>query len=209
VIALHAARPHQCGWPRFGTALEQPARSTSSAAWLPESAGLVLKFRHPMGAGVRAAQRADRRGGAAGPAGPARIAGCCTCPAAKTPTTSSRKHGAGENTAPCWSKRRSGWTGRSSRRWKARTCPLRPSFFQQAPFSARWWHCWAKLPQSAVRTHYPPAGGRNVSPGGQARLAQKLEEDLRLQVTGERWQWPLGRAGRSPASGSLARAGRG
>ena len=43
-----------------------------------------------------------------------------------------------------------------------------------------------KLPQSALRTHYLQKSAERLS-GGQARLALKLEEDLRTQVKGQRW----------------------
>ena len=43
-----------------------------------------------------------------------------------------------------------------------------------------------KLPQSALRSHYLQRVAERLS-GGQARLAQQLEEDLRQQVKGQRW----------------------
>ncbi len=43
-----------------------------------------------------------------------------------------------------------------------------------------------KLPQTAVRTHYLQKVSERLS-GGQARLALRLEEDLRQQVKGQRW----------------------
>jgi DNA primase len=58
-----------------------------------------------------------------------------------------------------------------------------------------------KLPQSAVRSRYMQTVAERLS-GGQVRLAQQLEADLRLQVKGQRWH---GRASRwdTPAAAGI------
>ncbi len=43
-----------------------------------------------------------------------------------------------------------------------------------------------KLPQTAIRTHYLQKVAERLS-GGQGRLALQLEEDLRNQISGQRW----------------------
>ncbi len=43
-----------------------------------------------------------------------------------------------------------------------------------------------KLPQTAIRTHYLQKVAQRLS-GGQARFALQLEEDLRNQISGQRW----------------------
>ena len=43
-----------------------------------------------------------------------------------------------------------------------------------------------KLPQTAIRTHYLQKVAQRLS-GGQARFALQLEEDLRTQISGQRW----------------------
>ena len=43
-----------------------------------------------------------------------------------------------------------------------------------------------KLPQTAIRTHYLQKVAQRLS-GGQGRFALQLEEDLRNQISGQRW----------------------
>ncbi len=57
-----------------------------------------------------------------------------------------------------------------------------------------------KLPQSALRTHYLQKASEILS-GGQARLALRLEEDLRKQVKGQRWH---GRSSRHEKPGDAS-----
>lgn len=43
-----------------------------------------------------------------------------------------------------------------------------------------------KLPQTAIRTHYLQKVAQRLS-GGQGRFSLQLEEDLRNQISGQRW----------------------
>jgi len=143
-------------------------------------------------------------------AGPARNCGCCTCPPAKTPTTSSKEHGAGEYRA-CWSKAPLGWTGRSSRRWTGANefwPDIRPS--SSRPFRP-WWHCWASCPErhwcaATTSSRWPNVCDALVRSAGAGPPRRETRGSCARQVKGERWAWRSARW-EKPGRGKPARSG--
>jgi len=126
---------------------EQPADSPSICPLLRKAAGSCSISDHD-GAG-RALRPAGRSAEVEqlARAGPARIAGGCNLARRpKDPDDFLKEHGA-VNTAPCWSKRRSGldWQIRAGR-WKGKDSGPLPTSSSSAV--RPWWHCWASCPRA-------------------------------------------------------------
>jgi len=192
VIALHAAGLTNAV-ASLGTALS--SQQITQLCRCCESRRLVLNF-DTDGAGVRAAQRAIGEVEQLALQGQLELR-VLHLPAGKDPDDFLKEHGAGEyrallEQAPLWLD----WQIEQALEGKDLA---RSDQFQQAVSALV--ALLGKLPQSAVRSHYLQQVAERLS-GGQARLAQKLEEDLRLQVKGERWH---GRSARweKPGDGSL------
>ena len=192
VIALHAAGLTNAV-ASLGTALS--SQQITQLCRCCESRRLVLNF-DTDGAGVRAAQRAIGEVEQLALQGQLELR-VLHLPAGKDPDDFLKEHGAGEyrallEQAPLWLD----WQIEQALEGKDLA---RSDQFQQAVSALV--ALLGKLPQSAVRSHYLQQVAERLS-GGQARLAQKLEEDLRLQVKGERWH---GRSARweKPGDGGL------
>ncbi|MCP9841183.1 DNA primase [Synechococcus sp. J7-Johnson] len=190
VIALHAAGITNAV-ASLGTALS--SQQITQLCRCCDSRRLVLNF-DTDGAGVRAAQRAIGEVEQLALQGQLELR-VLHLPAGKDPDEFLRQHGAGEyrallDQAPLWLD----WQIEQALDGKDLA---RSDQFQQAVASLV--ELLGKLPQSAVRSHYLQQVAERLS-GGQARLAQKLEEDLRQQVKGERWH---GRASRWEQPGEI------
>ncbi|MCP9799897.1 DNA primase [Synechococcus sp. RedBA-s] len=190
VIALHAAGITNAV-ASLGTALS--SQQITQLCRCCDSRRLVLNF-DTDGAGVRAAQRAIGEVEQLALQGQLELR-VLHLPAGKDPDEFLRQHGAGEyrallDQAPVWLD----WQIEQALDGKDLA---RSDQFQQAV--AALVELLGKLPQSAVRSHYLQQVAERLS-GGQARLAQKLEEDLRQQVKGERWH---GRASRWEQPGEI------
>ncbi|MCP9825044.1 DNA primase [Synechococcus sp. EJ6-Ellesmere] len=190
VIALHAAGITNAV-ASLGTALS--SQQITQLCRCCDSRRLVLNF-DTDGAGVRAAQRAIGAVEQQALQGQLELRGL-HLPAGKDPDEFLQQHGAGEyrallERAPLWLD----WQIEQALEGKDLA---RSDQFQQAV--AALVELLGKLPQSAVRSHYLQQVAERLS-GGQARLAQKLEEDLRQQVKGERWH---GRASRWEQPGEI------
>ncbi|WP_094555676.1 DNA primase [Synechococcus sp. 1G10] len=190
VIALHAAGITNAV-ASLGTALS--SQQITQLCRCCDSRRLVLNF-DTDGAGVRAAQRAIGEVEQLALQGQLELR-VLHLPAGKDPDEFLRQHGAGEyrallDQAPVWLD----WQIEQALEGKDLA---RSDQFQQAVASLV--ELLGKLPQSAVRSHYLQQVAERLS-GGQARLAQKLEEDLRQQVKGERWH---GRASRWEQPGEI------
>jgi len=190
VIALHAAGITNAV-AALGTALS--SQQITQLCRCCDSRRLVLNF-DTDGAGVRAAQRAIGSVEQQALQGQLELR-VLHLPAGKDPDEFLQQHGAGEyrallERAPLWLD----WQIEQALEGKDLA---RSDQFQQAV--AALVELLGKLPQSAVRSHYLQQVAERLS-GGQARLAQKLEEDLRQQVKGERWH---GRASRWEQPGEI------
>ncbi|CAK6700988.1 DNA primase [Synechococcus sp. CBW1107] len=190
VIALHAAGITNAV-ASLGTALS--SQQITQLCRCCDSRRLVLNF-DTDGAGVRAAQRAIGAVEQQALQGQLELR-VLHLPAGKDPDEFLQQHGAGEyrallERAPLWLD----WQIEQALEGKDLA---RSDQFQQAV--AALVELLGKLPQSAVRSHYLQQVAERLS-GGQARLAQKLEEDLRQQVKGERWH---GRASRWEQPGEI------
>ncbi len=190
VIALHAAGITNAV-ASLGTALS--SQQITQLCRCCDSRRLVLNF-DTDGAGVRAAQRAIGAVEQQALQGQLELR-VLHLPAGKDPDEFLQQHGAGEyrallERAPLWLD----WQIEQALEGKDLA---RSDQFQQAVASLV--ELLGKLPQSAVRSHYLQQVAERLS-GGQARLAQKLEEDLRQQVKGERWH---GRASRWEQPGEI------
>ena len=190
VIALHAAGITNAV-AALGTALS--SQQITQLCRCCDSRRLVLNF-DTDGAGVRAAQRAIGSVEQQALQGQLELR-VLHLPAGKDPDEFLQQHGAGEyrallERAPLWLD----WQIEQALDGKDLA---RSDQFQQAV--AALVELLGKLPQSAVRSHYLQQVAERLS-GGQARLAQKLEEDLRQQVKGERWH---GRASRWEQPGEI------
>ncbi|MCT0219293.1 DNA primase [Synechococcus sp. CS-1329] len=190
VIALHAAGITNAV-AALGTALS--SQQITQLCRCCDSRRLVLNF-DADGAGVRAAQRAIGSVEQQALQGQLELR-VLHLPAGKDPDEFLQQHGAGEyrallERAPLWLD----WQIEQALEGKDLA---RSDQFQQAV--AALVELLGKLPQSAVRSHYLQQVAERLS-GGQARLAQKLEEDLRQQVKGERWH---GRASRWEQPGEI------
>ncbi len=190
VIALHAAGITNAV-ASLGTALS--SQQITQLCRCCDSRRLVLNF-DTDGAGVRAAQRAIGEVEQLALQGQLELR-VLHLPAGKDPDEFLRQHGPGEyrallDQAPLWLD----WQIEQALDGKDLA---RSDQFQQAVASLV--ELLGKLPQSAVRSHYLQQVAERLS-GGQARLAQKLEEDLRQQVKGERWH---GRASRWEQPGEI------
>jgi DNA primase len=190
VIALHAAGITNAV-ASLGTALS--SQQITQLCRCCDSRRLVLNF-DTDGAGVRAAQRAIGAVEQQALQGQLELR-VLHLPAGKDPDEFLRQHGAGEyrallERAPLWLD----WQIEQALEGRDLA---RADQFQQAVASLV--ELLGKLPQSAVRSHYLQQVAERLS-GGQARLAQKLEEDLRQQVKGERWH---GRASRWEQPGEI------
>ncbi|MDM7938047.1 MAG: DNA primase [Cyanobium sp. CZS 48M] len=190
VIALHAAGITNAV-ASLGTALS--SQQITQLCRCCDSRRLVLNF-DTDGAGVRAAQRAIGSVEQQALQGQLELR-VLHLPAGKDPDEFLQQHGAGEyrallERAPLWLD----WQIEQALEGKDLA---RSDQFQQAV--AALVELLGKLPQSAVRSHYLQQVAERLS-GGQARLAQKLEEDLRQQVKGERWH---GRASRWEQPGEI------
>lgn len=190
VIALHAAGITNAV-ASLGTALS--SQQITQLCRCCDSRRLVLNF-DTDGAGVRAAQRAIGEVEQLALQGQVELR-VLHLPAGKDPDEFLKEHGAGEyrallEQAPLWLD----WQIEQALEGKDLA---RADQFQQAVSALV--ALLGKLPQSAVRSHYLQQVAERLS-GGQARLAQKLEEDLRLQVKGERWH---GRASRWDKPGEV------
>jgi len=177
VIALHAAGITNAV-ASLGTALS--SQQITQLCRCCDSRRLVLNF-DTDGAGVRAAQRAIGEVEQLALQGQVELR-VLHLPAGKDPDDFLKEHGAGEyrallEQAPLWLD----WQIEQALEGKDLA---RSDQFQQAVSALV--ALLGKLPQSAVRSHYLQQVAERLS-GGQARLAQKLEEDLRQQVKGERW----------------------
>ncbi len=190
VIALHAAGITNAV-ASLGTALS--GRQITQLCRCCESKRLILNF-DTDAAGVRAAQRAIGEVEHLALQGQLELR-VLHLPAGKDPDDFLKEHGAGEyrallEQAPLWLD----WQIEQALAGKDLN---RADQFQQAV--AGLVALLGKLPQSAVRSHYLQRMAERLA-GGQARLAQKLEEDLRQQVKGERWH---GRASRWEPPGAI------
>ena len=177
VIALHAAGITNAV-ASLGTALS--SQQITQLCRCCDSRRLILNF-DTDGAGVRAAQRAIGEVEQLALQGQLELR-VLHLPAGKDPDDFLKEHGAGEyrallEGAPLWLD----WQIEQALEGKDLA---RSDQFQQAVSALV--ALLGKLPQSAVRSHYLQQVAERLS-GGQARLAQKLEEDLRQQVKGERW----------------------
>jgi DNA primase len=177
VIALHAAGITNAV-ASLGTALS--SQQITQLLKGCESRRIVLNF-DTDGAGVRAAQRAIGAVEQLALQGQVELR-VLHLPAGKDPDEFLKAHGAGEyrsllERAPLWLD----WQIEQALEGKDLA---RSDQFQQAVTALV--GLLGKLPQSAVRSHYLQRVAERLA-GGQARLAQKLEEDLRQQVKGERW----------------------
>ncbi len=177
VIALHAAGITNAV-AALGTALS--SQQITQLCRCCESKRLILNF-DADAAGVRAAERAIGAVEQLALQGQLELR-VLHLPAAKDPDEYLQRHGAGEyrallDQAPLWLD----WQIEQALAGRDLS---RPDQFQHAV--AALVALLGKLPQSALRSHYLQRVAERLS-GGQARLAQKLEEDLRQQVKGERW----------------------
>ncbi len=190
VIALHAAGITNAV-ASLGTALS--SQQITQLCRCCESKRLVLNF-DTDGAGVRAAQRAIGEVEQLALQGQL-ILRVLHLPAGKDPDEFLKEHGAGEyrallDQAPLWLdwQIEQALAGRDLKK---------ADQFQQAV--AALVALLGKLPQSELRTHYIQQVAERLA-GGQAGMSQKLEEDLRQQVKGERWH---GRASRWEQPGEI------
>jgi DNA primase len=190
VIALHAAGITNAV-ASLGTALS--SQQITQLCRCCDSRRLVLNF-DTDGAGVRAAQRAIGEVEQLALQGQLELR-VLHLPAGKDPDEFLVEHGAGEyrallDQAPLWLD----WQIEQA---LAGRDLARADEFQQAVSALV--ALLGKLPQSAVRSHYLQQVAERLA-GGQARLAQQLEDDLRQQVKGERWH---GRASRWEQPGAV------
>ncbi len=177
VIALHAAGITNAV-AALGTALS--SQQITQLCRCCESKRLILNF-DADGAGVRAAQRAIGEVEQLALQGQLELR-VLQLPAGKDPDEYLKQHGAGEyrgllDQAPLWLD------------WQIEQVLSgldlsRSDQFQQAVSGVV--ALLGKLPVSAVRSRYLQQVAERLS-GGQARLALRLEEDLRQQVKGQRW----------------------
>ena len=177
VIALHAAGITNAV-AALGTALS--SQQITQLCRCCESRRLILNFDSD-GAGVRAAQRAIGEVEQLALQGQLELR-VLHLPAGKDPDEFLKTQGAGDyrallDQAPLWLD----W--QIEQVLEGRDL-ARPDQFQQAVSALV--ALLGKLPQSAVRSHYLQRVAERLS-GGQARLALQLEDDLRQQVTGQRW----------------------
>jgi DNA primase len=190
VIALHAAGIANAV-AALGTALS--SRQVTQLARCCDSRRLILNFDSD-GAGVRAAQRAIGEVEQLALQGQLELR-VLQLPAGKDPDEFLKDHGAGDyrallDQAPLWLD----W--QIEQVFEGRDLS-RSDQFQQAVTALV--ALLARLPQSAVRSRYLQQVAERLA-GGQARLAQQLEDDLRQQVKGQRWH---GRASRWEQPGSI------
>jgi DNA primase len=177
VIALHAAGITNAV-AALGTALS--SAQVTQLCRCCDGRRLILNFDSD-GAGVRAAQRAIGEVEQLALQGQLELR-VLHLPAGKDPDEFLRDHGAGEyrallDAAPLWLD----WQIEQALEGRDLA---RADQFQQAVTDLV--ALLGKLPQSAVRSHYLQRVAERLS-GGQARLSQQLEEDLRQQVKGHRW----------------------
>ena len=183
VIALHAAGVTNAV-AALGTALSR--QQITQLCRCCDSKRLVLNFDADR-AGVRAAERAIGEVEHLALQGQVDLR-VLRLPAGKDADEYLRAHGAGPyrallDAAPLWLD----WRIEQVLEGKDLS---RGEVFQQAVTALV--ALLGKLPQSAVRSRYLQKVAERLS-GGQARLALRLENDLRLQVKGQRWH---GRASR-------------
>ena len=177
VIALHAAGITNAV-AALGTALS--SQQITQLCRCCDSKRLILNFDSD-GAGVRAAQRAIGEVEQLALLGQLELR-VLQLPAGKDPDDFLKQHGAGDYRAlldgsPLWLD----W--QIEQVLEGRDL-ARSDQFQQAVSALV--ALLGKLPQSAVRSRYLQQVAERLS-GGQARLAQSLEDDLRQQVKGQRW----------------------
>ncbi|WP_414027498.1 DNA primase [Cyanobium sp. ATX-6F1] len=190
VIALHAAGITNAV-ASLGTALS--SQQITQLCRCCDSRRLVLNF-DTDGAGVRAAQRAIGEVEQLALQGQVELR-VLQLPAGKDPDEFLKDHGAGEyrallEQAPQWLD----WQIEQALEGKDLA---KAEQFQQAVQALV--ALLGKLPQSALRSHYLQKVAERLS-GGQARVARQLEDDLRLQVKGQRWH---GRAARWEQPGEI------
>lgn len=190
VIALHAAGITN-SVAALGTALS--SQQITQLCRCCDSRRLVLNF-DTDGAGVRAAQRAIGEVEQLALQGQLELR-VLQLPAGKDPDEFLKQHGAGEyrallEQAPQWLD----WQIEQALEGKDLA---KAEQFQQAVQALV--ALLGKLPQSALRSHYLQKVAERLS-GGQARVARQLEDDLRLQVKGQRWH---GRAARWEQPGEI------
>jgi DNA primase len=192
VIALHAAGIDNAV-AALGTALSR--RQITQLCRCSDRRRLILNFDSD-GAGVRAAQRAIGEVEQLALQGQLELR-VLHLPSGKDPDEFLREHGAGDyrallDQAPLWLD----W---QIEQVLAGRDLAHADQFQQAVTALV--TLLARLPQSAVRSRYLQQVAERLA-GGQARLAQQLEDDLRQQVKGQRWH---GRATRwdPPGAASL------
>ncbi len=190
VIALHAAGITNAV-ASLGTALS--SQQITQLCRCCDSRRLVLNF-DTDGAGVRAAQRAIGEVEQLALQGQLELR-VLQLPAGKDPDEFLKQHGAGEyrallEQAPQWLD----WQIEQALEGQDLA---KAEQFQQAVQALV--ALLGKLPQSALRSHYLQKVAERLS-GGQARVARQLEDDLRLQVKGQRWH---GRAARWEQPGEI------
>ena len=191
VIALHAAGVSNAV-AALGTALS--SRQITQLCRCCDSRRLILNFDSD-GAGVRAAQRAIGEVEQLALQGQIELR-VLHLPSGKDPDEFLRDHGSGEyrallDQAPLWLD----W---QIEQVLAGRDLSQADQFQQAVTALV--ALLARLPQSAVRSRYLQQVSERLA-GGQARLAQQLEDDLRQQVKGQRWH---GRATRWDPPGATS-----
>ena len=177
VIALHAAGIGNAV-AALGTALS--SQQITQLCRCCDSKRLILNFDSD-GAGVRAAQRAIGEVEQLALQGQLELR-VLHLPAGKDPDEFLQQHGAGEyrallDRAPLWLD----W--QIEQLLEGRDLSQADQFQQAVSALVA---LLGKLPQSAVRSRYLQQVAERLS-GGQARLAQQLEDDLRQQVKGQRW----------------------
>ncbi|MGB7565818.1 MAG: toprim domain-containing protein, partial [Prochlorococcaceae cyanobacterium] len=190
VIALHAAGITNAV-AALGTALS--SQQITQLCRCCESRRLVLNFDTDR-AGVRAAQRAIGEVEQLALQGQLELR-VLQLPAGKDPDEFLKQHGAGEYRALL--EQAPQWLDWQIEQALAGQDLAKAEQFQQAVQSLV--ALLGKLPRSALRSHYLQKVAERLS-GGQARVARQLEDDLRLQVKGQRWH---GRAARWEQPGEI------
>jgi DNA primase len=191
VIALHAAGIGNAV-AALGTALS--GRQITQLCRCCDSRRLILNFDSD-GAGVRAAQRAIGEAEQLALQGQIELR-VLHLPAGKDPDEYLREHGAGEyrallDQAPLWFD----WQieGVLAGRDLARADQFQGAVAALVALLGKW-------PPGPLRTQYLQQVAERLS-AGQAHLVRSLEEDLRLQVQGQRWH---GRASRWEKPGAAS-----
>jgi DNA primase len=191
VIALHAAGVGNAV-AALGTALSR--HQITQLCRCCDGRRLILNFDSD-GAGVRAAQRAIGEVEQLALQGQIELR-VLHLPSGKDPDEFLRDHGPGEyrallDQAPLWLD----W--QIEQVLEGRDLAQADQFQQAVTALVA---LLARLPQSAVRSRYLQQVSERLA-GGQARLAQQLEDDLRQQVKGQRWH---GRAARWDPPGATS-----